>query len=159
LISTNFTKYYSFFAIFLHFLELDKITFYDGIDNISWLNESNILTYDQRLWNYFCNHFCNLVRLKTYSDELQLSVISSRLHCWLFSRHLFNKLLVMRFFTEWWWEQWWWEWWWWAWQWWFWAAWQSRSIVWLVMKIWSCKLEFRIRCNIISTLQSVLRSI
>ncbi len=31
----NFTKYHSFFAIFLHFLELDKITFYDDIDNMS----------------------------------------------------------------------------------------------------------------------------
>ncbi len=60
----NFTKYHSFFAIFSHFLELDKITFYDDIDNISWLNELNILTYDQHLWNYFCNSFCNLVSLK-----------------------------------------------------------------------------------------------
>ncbi len=60
----NFTKYHSFFVIFSHFLELDKITFYDDIDNMSWLNELNILTYDQRLWNYFCNSFCNLVSLK-----------------------------------------------------------------------------------------------
>ena len=159
MILTNFTKCHSLFVIFSHFLELDKITFYDDINNMSWLNESNILTYDQRLWNHFCNYFGNLVRLKTYSDELHLSVISSWLHYWLFSRHLFDKLLVMRFFTEWWWKWWWWRWWWWAWQWWFWAAWQSRSIVWLVIEIWSCKLEFRIRCDIISTLQSVLQSI
>ena len=64
MISTNFTKYHSLSAIFSHFLELDKITFYDDIDNMSWLNEWNILTYDQRLWNYFCNSFCNLVSLK-----------------------------------------------------------------------------------------------
>jgi len=64
LISMNFTKYHSFFAIFSHFLKLDKITFYDDIDNTNWLNESNILTYDQRLWNYFYNSFCNLVSLK-----------------------------------------------------------------------------------------------
>ena len=60
----NFTKCHSFSAIFSHFLELNKITFYDDINNTSWLNESNILTYDQRLWNYFCNSFCNLVSLK-----------------------------------------------------------------------------------------------
>ncbi len=60
----NFTKYHSFSAIFSHFLELDKITFYDDIDNMSWLNELNILTYNQRLWNYFCNSFCNLVSFK-----------------------------------------------------------------------------------------------
>ena len=147
LISTNFTKCHSFFAIFSHFLELNKITFYDDIDNISWFNESNILTYDQRLWNHFYNHFCNLVRLKTYFNKLYLFIISSWLHYWLFLRHLFDKLLVIRFFTELWWE------------WWFWAAWQSWSIVWLMIEIWSCKLEFRICCNIISTLQLVLRSI
>ncbi len=60
----NFTKCHSFSAIFSHFLKLNKITFYDDIDNMSWLNELNILIYDQRLWNYFCNSFCNLVSFK-----------------------------------------------------------------------------------------------
>ncbi len=41
----NFSKYHSFFAIFSHFSELDKITFYDDIKNTIWLNKLNILTY------------------------------------------------------------------------------------------------------------------
>ncbi len=60
---------------------------------------------------------------QTYFDKFHFSIINSQLHYWLFSKHLFNKLLVMRFFTEWWWEWWWWRWWWCAWQWWFWTAW------------------------------------
>ena len=79
----NFTKYHSFSAIFSHFLELNKITFYDDIDNINWLNESNIVTYDQRLWNYFCNSSCNLVSLKLtlMSFIFLLSVLDFTIDC------------------------------------------------------------------------------